>query len=113
MLIALACCLALAAIALAAGKVESKVTLELGPEPGHFSGTVKAEDAACTEGRKVRIIRDTPPPKETVGSDRTNLNGRYSLHSDEQSGSWYARVRPETIAGTFCKGDRSTVHSAG
>ena len=92
-------------------RVGSSVSLQLGPDVGLFRGTVSSNAEACIRHRKVRIIR--AESGETVGSDRANAKGRYRLQSNEQSGQWYAKVRPKQIGGVFCKGDRSTVRSAG
>jgi hypothetical protein len=102
---------AIAATAAESKRVETRVSLELGPEIGHFSATVHAKREVCVRHRKVRVLRTQS--HNPVGSDRANGRGRYSLRTGEVSGSWFAKVKPKTIAGTFCKGDRSATREAG
>ena len=103
--------LAIAAAGAENKRVGTRVSLELGPEVGHFSGTVHSNRGVCVRHRKVRVLRTQS--HEAVGSDRANAQGRYSLNTQEMSGSWFAKVKPKTIAGTFCKGDRSATREAG
>ena len=92
-------------------RVATQVSLELGPEVGHFSGVIRANREVCVRHRKVQVLRTQS--HQAVGSDRANARGRYSVQSDEVSGSWFAKVKPKTIAGTFCKGARSASYEAG
>ena len=69
--------LVLAAGALAGASEPSTVTLELGPQPGYFSGKVKSDARTCKRNRRVVIKSDIDSSK--VGSDRTNRRGRYGV----------------------------------
>ena len=99
------------ATAASAKKVQSQVSLTLGPDVGLFRGSVSSNSAACIRHRKVYIVR--AESGDAVGSDRANSSGRFRVQSQEQSGSWFARVKPKRIGGQFCKGDKSSVQSAG
>jgi hypothetical protein len=117
-LVSLVCAVALlglSAVALGSGAkpVDSKVSMGLGPQPGQFSGAVRADDPGCVAGRKIHVIRLVPEPKEKIGKDFSDINGLWSERTDELSGSWYAKLKPERRGGLFCKGDKSAVRAAG
>ena len=105
--------LALAAYAFAATHVDSKTSLSLGPQPGTFSGVVTADDPKCVSGRKVFVYRVVPEPKEKVAKDFSDINGIWKRQTDELSGSWFAKLKPERRGGLYCKGDKSPHRSAG
>ena len=102
-----------AAAALAATHVDSKTSLALGPKPGQFSGVVKADDPKCVSGRKVIVYRVVPEPKEKVAKDFSDINGIWKRQTDEQSGEWFAKLKPERRGGLYCKGNKSPERSAG
>ena len=105
--------LATAALALAAQRVDSKTSLALGPQPGKFSGVVTADDPKCVSGRKVIVYRVVPEPKQKVAKDFSDINGIWKRQTDEQSGEWFAKLKPERRGGLYCKGDKSPHRSAG
>ena len=105
--------LATAGLAFAAKHVDSKTSLALGPKPGQFSGVVKADDPKCVSGRKVIIKRVFPEPTEKVGKDFSDINGLWDEKTDERSGTWFAKLKPERRGGLYCKGDKSPQRSAG
>jgi hypothetical protein len=105
--------LATAALAFAAKHVDSKTSLALGPQPGKFSGVVTADDPKCVSGRKVIVYRVVPEPKEKVAKDFSDINGIWKRQTDEQSGSWFAKLKPERRGGLYCEGDKSPERSAG
>lgn len=111
-LCALAASLALAAPVLAATRVDSKTSLNLGPASGQFSGVVTAEDPRCVSGRKVFVVR-VEPDKAKVARDFSDINGLWKRNTDELSGAWYAKLKPERRGGLYCKGDKSPVRAAG
>jgi hypothetical protein len=102
-----------AALALGAKTVDSKTSLNLGPNPGQFTGVVRADDLGCVAGRKIHVVRIEPGPKEKVARDFSDINGLWSRRTDELSGAWYAKLKPERRGGLFCKGDKSPVRAAG
>ena len=110
---ALAVSLVVAAAALAATRVDSKTSLNLGPQPGKFTGVVTADDPKCVSGRKVVVYRDFPEPKTKVAKDFSDINGLWSRRTDEQSGTWFAKLKPERRGGLYCKGDKSPRRAAG
>ena len=105
--------LALAALASAAANVDSKTSLSLGPQPGKFSGVVTADDPKCVSGRKVIVYRVLPEPKTKVAKDFSDINGIWKRQTDESSGEWFAKLKPERRGGLYCKGDKSPQRSAG
>lgn len=102
-----------AAAALAATRVDSKTSLNLGPQPGKFTGAVTADDPGCVAGRKVIVYRVFPAPKTKVARDFSDINGLWSRRTDEQSGTWFAKLKPERRGGLYCKGDKSPTRAAG
>jgi hypothetical protein len=59
------------------------------------------------------VVRLVPGPKQKVGKDFSDINGLWSERTEELSGSWYAKLKPERRGGLFCKGDKSAVRAAG
>jgi len=112
-LAALTVSLVAAATALAANRVDSKTSLNLGPQPGKFTGVVTADDPKCVSGRKVIVYRVFPGPKTKVARDFSDINGLWSRRTDEQSGTWFAKLKPERRGGLYCTGDKSPQRSAG
>jgi hypothetical protein len=106
----------LAATAFAgAGRIESSVSLQLGPEPGKFKGHVRSDVERCVKRRRVVIKKKRPGNDVPVAEGRTGVEGRYVFRTGEQSGSWYAQIRGENLGPSDvpCKGDRSRTRSAG
>ena len=110
---AVAVSLVATAAALAATPVDSKTSLNLGPQPGKFTGVVTADDPKCVSGRKVIVYRAFPEPKTKVARDFSDINGLWKRGTDEQSGTWFAKLKPERRGGLYCKGDKSPRRSAG
>lgn len=99
--------LVLAAVALAAG-VETKVTAKLDAGPGGdaIAGKVKSAEKTCVKARKVKLTyRDAPAPKETIGSDKTDKKGRYSVALDgfAPPGTYTATAKKTKADGITCK----------
>ena len=101
------------AFAFAATPVKSKTSLVLGPQPGTFAGAVTADDPKCVSGRKVFVYRIVPGPKEKVAKDFSDINGFWKRQTEELSGAWFAKLKPERRGGLYCKGDKSPRRSAG
>lgn len=112
-LLALALVLISAAVALATTRVESKTSLRLGPKAGEFSGVVKADDPKCVSGRKVIVYRVSPGEKTKVARDFSDINGIWRRVTDERSGVWFAKLKPERRGGLYCTGDKSPERAAG
>ena len=110
---AVAALLVPAALALGAVKVDSKTSLNLGPKQGEFSGVVTADDPKCVSGRKVIVYRLETSGKTKVAKDFSDINGLWDRKTDEASGSWFAKLKPERRKGLYCKGDKSPERSAG
>ena len=102
-----------AALAFGVEKIDSKTSLNLGPKPGQFSGVVTADDPKCVSGRKVIVYRVSPGEKEKVARDFSDINGLWKRRTDERSGTWFAKLKPERRRGLYCKGDKSPQRSAG
>ena len=103
-----------AALAPAAKRVDSKTSLGLGPRAGEFHGVVTADDPGCVAGRRVVVKRIEPDgSKVTVMKDFSDINGLWGKVTDERSGSWFAKLKPERRGNLHCKGDKSPVRSAG
>jgi hypothetical protein len=108
-----ACLLATVAPSLAAERVESKTSLNLGPRQGQFTGAVRSKDPECVAGRRIKVKRVRPGRNETIGKDFSDINGLWSVRTDERSGTWYARLKRLKVGNTRCSGDRSPRRSAG
>ena len=102
-----------AALALGSTKVESKTSLNLGPKQGQFTGVVTAGDPKCVSGRKVIVFRLETDGKVKVAKDFSDINGLWKRNTDERSGTWFAKLKPERRGGLYCKGDKSPQRSAG
>src|SRR3712207_3877953 len=102
-----------AALAFGLKKVDSKTSFGLGPGPGVFYGAVTADDTLCVSGRRIVVKRVQPGPNETVARDGSDINGLWERKTDERSGTWFAKLKPERRGNLYCKGDRSPKRSAG
>ena len=110
---ALAIAILLPALAVAAKRVDSKTSFGLGPRTGEFHGVVTADDPGCVSGRRVVVKRRDDGGNETVMKDFSDINGIWGKVTDERSGSWFAKVKPERRGNLYCKGDKSRDRSAG
>ena len=106
-----------AAIPATAGDVAtfpSRVTIR--EQAPAFHGRVFSDESACAVDRKVKLMRRRKPgrPLRTMGSDRTNMHGRWAVTEPTdftlKSGIYFARA-PEAIVSTpvstVCAKDRS------
>jgi len=75
------------------------------------SGTVKVNDGfnACRSGVKVKIQHLKNGTWQTVGSDKTSGNGKYSKNIDDKNGKYRAMVQKKTLNGgdDVCVADTS------
>lgn len=94
------------------GRVPVKISLELGPAGGQFTGKLKSEVPTCTQGRKVQIVRISGNDVR-VGKGYTDSDGVYSIQTSEASGDWIAKVKHATVGAVVCKGAQSKIRSAG
>ena len=111
--ICVAAFLACAAVAIAAQRIDSKTSLNLGPKPGEFTGVVTADDPGCVSGRKVIVYRLESDDKVKVARDFSDINGLWRRVTGERSGTWFAKLKPERRGNLYCKGDKSPQRSAG
>ncbi len=102
-----------AAVAYAATRVDSKTSFGLGPRAGEFTGVVTADDPGCVAGRKVIVKRVEGDEKIKVVKDFSDINGIWGKVTEERSGTWFAKLKPERRGGLYCKGDKSPERSAG
>ncbi|HKG36317.1 MAG TPA: hypothetical protein VKA89_07780 [Solirubrobacterales bacterium] len=109
------------AVALSAGaalganvvKIRSKVTIAA--DGLRFHGKVLSPNAACEQGRKVKLKREVPGKDPVFGTSTTDAQGRWEVTVSGFAGvslsRFYARVRrrSEGTAGTIfvCRSDRS------
>jgi hypothetical protein len=111
---ALAVCLLTGlAAATAADRVKSKTSLNLGPRQGQFTGAVRSKEPVCISGRRIKVKRVRAQRDETIGKDFSDINGLWSVRTDESSGSWYAKLKRAKVGNVRCSGDRSPTRSAG
>jgi hypothetical protein len=101
------------ALAVAAKHIDSKTSLGLGPKQGEFVGVVTADDPGCVAGRKIFVFRLEVDGKVQVARDFSDINGIWRRVTDERSGTWFAKLKPERRGGLYCKGDKSPERSAG
>ena len=100
-------------LAVAAKHVDSKTSLNLGPRQGEFTGVVTADDPECVSGRKVIVKRVEGNDKIKVMKDFSDINGLWGKVTDESSGTWFAKLKPEKRGNLYCEGDKSAERSAG
>ena len=109
------------ALALSAGtalgtqvvKIRSKVTIA--EQALRFHGKVVSPKAACEQGRKVKLKRETAGKDQVMGTSTTDAQGRWEVQISGFAGvslsHFYARVRrrAEGTAGTIfvCRPDKS------
>ena len=111
--ICIAALLVFAAPALAVNRVDSRTSLSLGPKPGEFAGVVTADRPGCVAGRRIVVFRLEDAGKEKVARDFSDINGLWRRVTDERSGTWFAKLKPERRGNLYCKGDKSPQRSAG
>jgi hypothetical protein len=102
-----------AAAAYAAKRVDSKTSFGLGPQAGEFHGVVTADDPGCVSGRRVIVKRIEGDEKIKVMKDFSDINGIWGKVTEERSGTWFAKLKPEKRGGLNCRGDKSRKRSAG
>jgi hypothetical protein len=97
--------------------VGNHITLHLGPDVGEFRGKVKSDVLPCIQDRKVRIVLIQGPsvgPDMRVAKGYTDSNGRFDIHTDQQSGTWIAKVKKDQVKpGLVCAGAESKRRAAG
>ena len=54
-----------------------------------FKGAVNSDDPRCERGRRVLLKKKRPGRDATVGSDRTNRRGAYSIPEPRANGTYY------------------------
>jgi hypothetical protein len=86
-------------------KANSNVNIRHRAAPHRFKGRVASPAASCERGRTVVIKRRRPGPDRTIGSDRTNANGKYVVRHRKtgKKKTYYARVR----GNAGCRADNS------
>ena len=82
-----------------------------------FTGKVKSRHANCRRGRSVLLKKEKPGKDKTVGKDRTNRRGRYSIKERNPNGTYYTVAKTKrftTGAGgpVTCDSDRSPKRKA-
>ena len=107
------CMLAAVASSLAAERVKSKTSLNLGPRQGQFSGAVRSKEPACVAGRRIKVKRVRARRDKTIGKDFSDINGLWSIRTDQTNGTWYAKLKRTKVGNVRCSGDRSPKRSAG
>jgi hypothetical protein len=107
------CLLAGVASATAADRVKSKTSLNLGPRQGQFTGAVRSSEPVCVSGRRIKVKRVRAQRDKTIGKDFSDINGLWSVRTDESSGSWYAKLKRAKVGNVRCSADRSPTRSAG
>jgi hypothetical protein len=93
------------AVPTAAAKTYSSSVKIQGYDLGFFLGKVSSEKKKCKKGRKVQIYSDRTPPEtdSLAGEAKTDKKGKWSandLHG--LGGTYYAIVRPKTLANAKC-----------
>jgi hypothetical protein len=77
-----------------------------------FHGKVNSNDGSfCLEDRRVKMYKQRSGPDKLLGKDRTNPHGRWTVHDEPGSGSYYAKVKELSSAslGVTCRRDKSNV----
>jgi hypothetical protein len=82
-----------------------------------FTGKVKSRHANCRRGRNVLLKKEKPGKDKTVGKDRTNRRGTYSIKEKNPNGTYYTVAKTKrftTGAGgpVTCDSDRSPKRKA-
>jgi hypothetical protein len=85
---------ALAPGAFAGDDPRSPTTVTIRNEGGDFFGRVRSPDADCKPDRTVKLKRKRPGRDETIATDTTDEQGRWSTgNTGLTNGRYYARVR--------------------
>jgi hypothetical protein len=62
-------------------------------ESGKFWGKIDSAKGKCVKGRKIILIRKRNGEKKSVGSDKTNDNGKFSIEDGgANAGSYFAKA---------------------
>ena len=69
----------------------TKTTVTINPN-GDPHGKVKSTNAACVEGRKVKVYRVKPGKDDKIGDDTAGSDGEWSIGNPGGSGKIYAKV---------------------
>ena len=67
---------------------------------GTFKGTIDSTKAKCVKGRQIKLIRKHNGDQKTLGSDKTNDNGHFSIAvsaSDFTNGNYHAKAKAKTF----------------
>ena len=77
-----------------------------------FTGKVKSRNSRCRSGRNVLLKKEMPGKDKTVGKDKTNGRGNYSIKEKNPNGTYYTVAKTKrftTGAGgpVTCDSDRS------
>jgi hypothetical protein len=88
----------------------SNTTLKV--DGNKFSGKVKSGTGRCRSGRSILLKKEKPGKDKTVGKDRTNRRGAYSIKERDPNGTYYAFARAKGFTDRFgrpvtCEGDKS------
>ena len=114
--------LALAVGGLAIGRAAEKTTvkagLDAGPSGDSISGKVKSNEKDCVKGRKVKVTyQDAPAPKETIGTDKADKKGNYSVSLGPGQfappGTYTATAKKVTVEGIKCAAGKGTYEHFG
>ncbi len=88
-----------------------KTTVEITSGAGdHFEGVVNSASSKCVKNREVSLVNDTLG--ETVGTDKSDASGAWSIDGAFIAGDYHAEVAKRTVGQkakkkTKCKGARS------
>jgi hypothetical protein len=94
-------------------RCDSEITLQYAPNRQRFSGRVKSNEEACTQGRRVQLKRDRKKGRDrTVARTVTNNRGRFQMPLPDRSGRRFYAVTPKqrVVSGgedVICNSDRS------
>ncbi len=73
-----------------------------------FHGHVRSTDIACTQGRRVKLVRVRAGRDKKLGRDRSEDNGRWQIDvSPLRRGTYYARAPRTKLGNVVCAADVS------
>jgi hypothetical protein len=78
-------------------KIARRLSLTFSDRSGKFSGRLRP-GGPCAVRQRVQVLRVKRGPDKEIGRTKTKRSGRYGLAADANPGTYYAKVKPKTVA---------------
>jgi hypothetical protein len=83
-------------------KIDSTITIK-----GKFRGKVKSAKGKCRKNRTVILKKVRPGSDKTVGTDKTNAQGKWKIKRPNAKGRFYAKAQRKETLKLICRKARS------